>query len=262
MDLSLILDLPNLFSGKKLLIITSDDLNNSSFLIHSLIQQKARGLRTDQSSGPLFLILFNQSYSHYSSVAAKSFGINLKALKDDGRLIVIDVLKDLDQYSKSEDQGFFDIEKLSFQITELFSDEKANGTPTIIVDDISVLSCLGATSSDIYSFFLRLRNLSLTLRPASLFVQSSLYVSSAGDLNYETKEEYNWEQVLHAMIGSCDVYVQIKKLETGFSDKIDGSLFVHDFQQQSSFSNDISIKYHFKSAERSTRIFPPGSFSE
>lgn len=263
MDLSLLLDLPNLFSTQNLVVITSDDLNNSSFLIHSLIQQKARLLRTQTSSGPLVLILLNQSYSHYSSVAAKSFGLNLKALKDTGRLKVIDVVKDIAKYMKKEDEGSFDIEKVSTEVDSLLQDGNAiqpTGTATIMIDDISVLSSLGLQTTKIYSFLLWLRNLSLTRCPAVLIVQSTLDGRSEEEDHLE-EEDTKWIQALHAMIASSQVYVNLQKLETGFSDKIDGSLFLHDYQRQSTFCKDLSIKYHFKSAERSTKIFAPGSFA-
>jgi len=232
-DLGLAIDMQSVFSSGKFLAITSDEVNNSSFILHTLIQHKSKTLRSDVSGGPLVLLLMNQSYSHYSFVAAKSFGLNLKTLRDAGKLRVVDVVKNVDQYlDKSSEE--FDLKSLE----ENFMNQMTSFC-TLIIDDLSVLSCLGLPAKEIYKFVLKLR----CLPDLCLVIQSSKPLE---------EDCMEWSRALDCLISSSDLYLCFQRLETGFSDRVDGSLDVHDLQTYSSKT------YHYKTAERNTKLFVPG----
>lgn len=258
LDLNQLLDLPHNFSRIKLLTITGDDLNNCSFLLHTLISSKVRSCRNNNvNSGQPFLvlILFNQSYTHYSSVAAKSFGINLKALKDSGQLIVMDVIGNLNQYMDADEERF-DFNKLCSQIfatlskiPQVNSGDENDVNSLVVIDDISTLLSLQLSVATVYKFTSRLRSFSFN-RNMSLIVQSSI------DCDQED-EEMN----LLADSISCvsDITIESRKLETGFSQTIDGTLSVLDHKNVLAKGDMSKKKYHFKTMERNTKIFVPGS---
>lgn len=253
LDLNQLLDLPNNFNKIKLMSITGDDLNNGSFLIHSLISSKVRCCRNRTGTDPfLILILLNHSYSHYSSVAAKSFGLNLKALRDSGQLVVIDIISNLREYLDSVSR--FDFNKFLATIHDNLSpinrsktDEGSGQNPLIIIDDISVLLSLQLNISVLYKLVSRIRSLAFN-QGMTLIIQSHM------DPDSEDEKMNNLAQ----SISSCsDVWIDCQKLVTGFSQTIDGSLDIKD--HANILGNKLMSRYHFKTMERNTKIFVPGS---
>lgn len=267
LDLNQVLDLPGNFNKIKLLSITGDDLNNCSFLLHSLISSKVRSCRNQRDESPfLVLILLNHSYTHYSSVAAKSFGLNLKALKDSGKLIVLDIISNLKEYLNEER---FDFHKLSFDIQECLSRMKRmerkqcedstsvnvelesgwNGNTLVIIDDVSTLLSLQVSISSIYKLVSRIR--SLSLKHEMMIVIQAHFDPECED------EEMN--TLANCIASVSDVWIESSKLETGFSQSIDGYISLHDYKNRT-IGKEVR-KYHFKTMERNTRIFLPGSLT-
>ena len=168
--------------------------------------------------------------------------------------MVIDVVKDLDDYLKPQ-EGYFDLKKLQSDVVSLLNqhskDGERNETATLIIDDISVFSSLGLSDRDVYNFLMKLRSL-CALHPFTLIVKSSVIES-------HEKDDDSRPEIIDCLIPSSDVYVLFEKLQTGFSDKVDGCLFLHDFHKQTKLTTDVSVKYHFKTIERNTKIFAPGT---
>ena len=304
LDLDSLLDLPDSLNRRRLTLVTSDDLNNSSFAFHSFIQSKVKSLRSaarlqlqqqpqqqqqqsSESAASLILVCLNQSYSHYASVAAKSFGLNLKSLREQGTLKVIDIVKDVQDYGEASNAGSLDVEKLEHTLSSLISSAEtttaaasaASSSPStclIMIDDVRVLCALGIPVPRVHLFIDRIRSLA-SRHNGRLVIQSNMDPADerCSRLNHEQdrkaehgdddeEEDDEWgeddpqlRRLLAYLISCADVWIDFQKLRTGFSDKIDGSLFLYDFKSNSSRS--LPVRYHFKTLERSTRIYTPGS---
>lgn len=254
-DLLNLLDLPSNFDVLKLVTISSDDLNNSSFALHSIIQSRVRSRsgRGGDSSGPfLVLILINQSYFHYATVAAKAFGLNLKALKDKGDLLVIDLLTDFDKYQVESKFDFPSFSREVFNLIETrLQETSASSSPCVIIDDISSFLSLGVNTAEIYKFVSTLRSFSFKYN-FSLVVQTN-YVPEEDD------EDEDLKIIAQSSITCSDVWIHFSKLETGFSQQVDGNLVLHDLRRK--LGGDFLRKFHFKTLDRNTKLFVPGNVS-
>lgn len=284
LDLNSLLDLPASVDQRQLILITSDDLNNSSFAFHSLIQSKVRSLQRIQMQNPtngqqaasLILICLNQSYTHYASIAAKSFGLNLKSLRDAGTLLVADVMKDFPDFSDPS-AHLFDMDKFEARVTELTSSTGKSQSPCtwIMIDDVRVLLSQGIPLRRVHLFLHRIRALAAD-HNAKLVIQSNIEPESErssllshtipairddedeGDDGEGLDPEL--DHLLSYLISCADVWIDFQKLVTGFSDKIDGSLFLYDYgTSSSSGGHNLPVRYHFKTMDRSTRIYTPGT---
>lgn len=288
LDLNSLLDLPASQDQRPLTIITSDDLNNSAFAFHTLIQSKVKSLRSaarQQQSVPVSLILvcLNQSYSHYASVAAKSFGLNLKSLREQGTLQVIDIVKDVQDYSPAANACALDVEKLEHDLSSLISAATTPTTTTsppapscptslILIDDVRVLLALGIPVARVHLFLERVRSLCCRCH-ARLVIQSHMDPADGRNSRLDhgqdgdgdddddedgAEEDPGLRRLLACLIACADVWIDFQKLRTGFSDKVDGSLFLYDYTRNS--SHGLPVRYHYKTMERSTRICTPGGF--
>lgn len=320
LDLNSVLDLPASLDRTNFTLITSDDLNNSSFLFHSLIQSKVKSIRslTQQSNQcnnssvclkpQLIVVCLNQSFSHYSSVAAKSFGLNLKSLREgsDPLLQVLDMVKDFPDYTNNDPDAplqtidsCFSTDKFESCLLNLISctSRQRVGTnnssttsqesvlplqkqssitkPLVMIDDVRVLSSLGIASERIYLLLQRIRSI-CCLNECSLIVQS--HIDPSHEINDQQEEESrfmdherdeesdpSYRRLLSSLVSTADLWIDCCKLKTGYSDKIDGFLYLYDYQRDTSNdreandSKGIPVKYLFKTMERNTRIYAPGS---
>lgn len=255
MDLSQILELPTTLSTRPLTVVTSDDLNTSSFCLHNIILHKVRSIRSQQTKSGLTLVLLNQSYQHYSSVAAKSFGLNLKSLKDSGRLAVLDVLKDFSKYTKAD--GSFDLDLLEREIIESLCKFDSEEPSLLIIDDLSVLwSCLSLSPAAVLRFVTKLRSISVVTTPC-IIIQS--FIDRSDEDNEEGDESLGENGVLDCVIASSDAWIRFERLTTGFSDKVDGQLLLYDYSLTDPLAASLPITYHYKTIERNTKIFLPGN---
>ncbi|KAI1289998.1 hypothetical protein HDE_08415 [Halotydeus destructor] len=252
-DLFKLLDLPANYDVLKSIVLTSDDLNNSSFAVHSLIQSRVRSVTGKQLSEPLIvLVLTNNTFAHYSTVAAKSFGLNLKNLKDTGKLMVFDLLTDYDIYVNEKLQFEWFVMQVLDCLTEAFKSREANGsliTPLVILDDLSIFLSLGASVPELYMFLANLRSYSHQYN-FGLIIQSNLN----GDA-----EDFELKQLVYSAISCADIWLEFNKLETGYSQQVDGTLVLHDRTKK--LSNEVLRKFHFKTSDRLTKLFTPGSIN-
>lgn len=261
-DLSSLLDLPANFSNLKLITVTGDDLNNSSFVLHNLIQNKLRSLSASKSAASLpvrlVLILSNHSYLHYATVAAKAFGLNLKASKESGFLRVFDTLSELDRYTEQgSTEEKFCFERLASDVITLIEGEfQANQdqdskllTPCVIIDDLASFLSFGVPLSELYRFITTLRCLSFK-KNFCLIVQSNFDESSEDD---------DLRRLVLSTVVNSDVWLDCLKLETGYSQHVDGTLVLRDPKQK--LSKEFERKFHFKTLDRNTKLYVPGSLA-
>lgn len=253
-DINQLLKLPSNFKKIKLMTITSDDLNNSSFAFMSILAAKLKSIRmlscqggSSDVSNRIVLITTNESYSHYSSVAAKSFGLNLKTFRDDKRLIVLDLLTDLHMYLTTSGKLHLD------KMIQILDDEHQNGG-LLMIDDISIFLSLGVSSADIFQMINYYKMISHQLE-YSIVIQS---YSDAQNDSCEPQDE-DLRTTVNSIISSSDVWIQLSKLSTGFSTNVDGVLKIRDFNSILDIRTSDDLMYHFKTMDRNTKILVPGT---
>ena len=310
LDLHSVLDLPSSLDRRRLLVLTSDELNNSSFLLHTLIQCRAKSLRSACMRAPaaaataspgdpgpasgsshspalvapsLVMLCLNQSFAHYSAVAAKSFGLNLKVLREAGLIRVVDVLRDWDSFV-ADDGWTLDMFKMESAFLQVMRDAAAAPSSSsrclVMVDDVRVLLSQGVCEARVLQWLLLVRSLAsranacLVLqshwdpeeeRSVRLSHEDSVWRGSGepddGDEDPDDGEtDAGLRKLLAALISAADVWIDAQGLRTGFSATIDGSLVVREYDHEQQARAGVKrSRYHFKTMDRNTRLMAVGT---
>lgn len=248
-------------SDSKCILISSDDLNNSNFIINQYVQALSKvsisSLRLSDAetqasrrTSQMFGIFLNQSYASYSFIQMKC-GANLKNLKERNGFRCLDVLGDLERFlepstgGRAEAKRRFDFGRFKTAVVQELTDYFKTDEDTmklLIIDDLTSLLSLNVRLGDLVYFVRFLRHF-CSLRNITLLIQS--FVDPA-----------RLEQLvkLNAYLnGISDLVLSVSKLETGYSNKVDGNLEIKNFIANTQQS------YLFKSSERSTRLYAPGT---
>lgn len=252
---------PQFIQGdSKCILISSDDLNNSNFIINQYVQTLSKvsisSLRlgteaTQQASrkaNQMFGIFLDQSYTNYSFIQMKC-GNNLKNLKERNGFRCMDVLGDLEQFLEQPPTGGgqvrFDFAKFKSvamrELNDYFKPDEQT-TKLLIIDDITSLLSLNVPLNDLVKFLRFLRHF-CSLRNITLLVQTFIDLARLEPL-----------VKLNAYLNSvADLVLVVSKLETGYSNKVDGNLEIKNY------TTKTQQAYLFKSSERSTRLYAPGT---
>lgn len=244
-------------SDSKCILISSDDLNNSNFIINQYVQALSKvsisslRLNETQASGQtnqMFGIFLNQSYTNYSFIQMKC-GNNLKNLKERNGFRCVDVLGDLEQFLKQPVDGRtgpiqFDFDRFKSVLVRELNDYFTEGATTklLIIDDITSLLSLNVPLNDLASFVRFLRHF-CSVHNITLLVQT--FVDST-----RLEPLVKLDAYLNAI---ADLVLTVSKLETGYSNKVDGNLEIRNYLI------NTQQAYLFKSSERSTRLYAPGT---
>lgn len=249
-------------NDSKCILISSDDLNNSNFVINQYVQALSKvsisSLRLNDAEQPtssrqsstsqMFGILLNQSYASYSAIAMKC-GNNLKNLKERNRFRCLDVMGDLERFlvpdagrnsTKRFDFGRFKTAVIQ-ELTDYFKPDE-DRTKLLIIDDITSLLSLNVPLSDLVNFVRFLRHF-CSLSNVTLLIQTFVDPSRLEPL-------VKLDAYLN---GVADLVLAVSKLETGYSNKVDGNLEIKNYIA------NTQQTYLFKSSERSTRLYAPGT---
>uniref|UniRef100_T1KHB8 Elongator complex protein 6 n=1 Tax=Tetranychus urticae TaxID=32264 RepID=T1KHB8_TETUR len=248
------IDLDKIGVESEQISITSDDLSNSACLFNSLVCQSIKLLKTSQTKDDkplkIFMILFNQTYNEISRYQMKNFGLNLKSFKDVNQLIVMDFLTDYKDGIVTSDGSILLpalIQKTLDKIKQTLSSEDDSSKAIVLVDDVSCLLILGLPLNQVYQYCRHLRNL-IHYHKLVLIMQSYYdYDEDDTDIN----------RLCQSFIETCNIWLQCKHLDTGFSSKVDGNLIINDYHQWPTKTHH----YHFKRMPRNVKVLPVGAFS-
>jgi hypothetical protein len=231
------IEFPECLRHHKQLLVTSDDLNNSVFVLNNLLQALARN-SLFRSKGKAMFVLLNQSYLNLSCVQMKS-GLNLKPLKESSQLIFIDLISD---YGTFYSDGCFRstqfAEHLLQQVDLHFKDKQDNEYNVLAIDDLSVLLSLGMSLPDLHLLVQQLRLL-CHRHHVCLLIQT-----------YQDGEQED-DQLDRAVLllkANSSLCLQVNKLTTGYSKSVDGNLFVTDYLKNG------SQRFLFKCTERTAKL--------
>ena len=238
-----ILNCDTIFNDNHLTVVTSDDLNNSSFIIDTLLHSIGSKAKTKQDELKVFLLLINQNWLNYSIRLTKRYGINMKHLNQIKCLETLDLLSDYNDYTK---QDQFDWDQFKRNVfNKIYSHfTSPHSIRIMIIDDVACLLNL-TTSQDLYSFLLSLRSVCNDLK-ISLIIQTSL--------DYDEQDE-EANQIVYSLIDCGQEWFEVKRLKTGYSSKINGHLIIHDFKKPGKVEQ---MCYQFKHSERLVKIFQSG----
>lgn len=250
---------PQFIRSPRSIVISSDDLNNSNFIINQFIQALAKGSNhsmqlaspTKNSGGKVFGVFLNQSYTSYSFIQMKC-GNNLKNLKELNQFRCLDVISDLEQFLQQGDCEFNFIKFKAvligqlmdfFQLSNSDADSNADSTTRVlIIDDITTLLSLNVRLNELANLTSFLRHF-CSIHNISLIVQT-----------YADAARFDEAAKLNTYLNSiADLVLITSKLETGYSNKVDGNLKVKNY------ITNTELNYLFKSTERTTKLFSPGT---
>ncbi|XP_074595573.1 uncharacterized protein LOC141850759 [Brevipalpus obovatus] len=208
------------------IVISCEDVSISSAIFHSLLRicwkmcspsSRLMSSATNENSGKdpvkIILILMNRSFQDHSKIMSRNFGISLKE-SGNIRLVTIDVLSDYCVLAELTPLKLLD------RIVQQISDNLKDSTKTIILfDDISCLLQIGIPFEYVYPFVHRVRCLSMTSN--SCLIMHTFFDYDEDDIESNQLCEY--------ISKGATFWLECSKLRTGFSEKIDGSLKIHDF---------------------------------
>lgn len=254
-NLAQVLDFSEAFRQHRMLLIASNDLGNSSFVLSSLVQSLARNPSFRAGGGRAWFVLFSQSYLNLSCVQMKC-GMNLKPLRDAGGIGFFDVLS---QFAEFTERSRFSWERFQQAFTEKLQaafdpvDEKSRPDDksrpdeqrplrVICIDDLSCLLALGVSLKEVFQFLQRLRR-HCRSNDIRLLVQT---------FQDEHLEDDRLTRLLAVLKADSSLWLQVSKLETGYSKHVDGTLQITD--QLASQQK----RYLFKCTERATKLHAPG----
>lgn len=233
----------DLFDFKnKFVCITEENNADANFCIGALISQAL----SDQTGGVCLLTL-HHSILHYYHVGMR-LGHNLSSLVK-RRFNVVDSVDILDATNGLKDNVDELLKTTFFLLKNKLDQVRENcGHVFILIDDLSDFMNMGLSTKDIVSFVQYLR---LSLENEETLVICSHY--SKGDEDQEFIKNF--------LTLTCDLRLDVKSLETGFSKEVTGSITLtrKDMNNVSCWSP--SAFYHYKTGERTIKVFPPGNIS-
>ena len=207
------LSMTRLETGKVITVLQKGE-TNAAFCLHHFISYSLK------SNGSLILVTLQQSFAHYSNVAAK-LGVNLSLAKQNGKVQCVDLMTQfknmiiIDQDSQNCDMD----ENIIKGVYETIRDHVSNitGEVVIVIDDISLLMCIGFDPKLIAHF---LQYLAILVKENNQKLSLVL-----GDRCFEHDSQSEWlSKSLHH---KSDVVVSVAPLSSGFSKDVHGQVSNH-----------------------------------
>ncbi|CAC5378965.1 unnamed protein product [Mytilus coruscus] len=199
----------------------SESTVEGSFLVHHFLSHSFK------SSTPVCFVALSQSFGHYNVISQK-FGTNLSTQKETNKLVFVEGLKLLgNTCCKDCDKGDNSVDDKSVLINLLQSistsykdlKEKNCCSPTIIIDNISVLIALGFSTKDVITFCHYLHEvIHEDIGEKGCLV---LYANN-GKHNGDEQMKIVWNWMCH----NCTVTMEVSGLPTGYCKDVHGEIAV------------------------------------
>lgn len=238
------LDLDNEGLKGKLILVKENSGCDGSFFHSCFISKQIK------DKGAICLVTVHNDFNHYYSVGMK-MGYNLKTLKDTGSVINIDFLDIVSNHiDLNESVDFVSIlfSKIENAIRTLRS---KHSSVCLIVDDLTHLSNLKFTITDINLFILKCSN--YVINDEQFCVVFGTHVTSSND------DSFIVSQLVSHM---ADIVCDVSNLKTGRSVDVSGSFkILKPWLDNDSTSLSTHTKlnnYLFKLFDRGVKVFAPG----
>jgi len=217
------------YSDSRVITIDENIPDNSSFLLHHLISAWLK----NKENNKVLIIGLEQSFGHYHGVSLK-MGNNLLKLRQSGRVVFYEGLKDLAELLESDLEEVSVVKTLYQRISGLMKEDTL-----VVVDQVFMLSCLGLSTRSVYLLCHYLVLASLQLERSQTVLR--LYQSDC-------------EEVVGLIRRLGQLHLSVTGLYTGQSRDVSGvlSLLAPPAPAQT---------FHFKIMDKDVKMFAPGTSS-
>lgn len=247
-------------NGKSVLI--TERGTDGSFLLHHLVSTYLK------AGNGVCLVGLAQTFTHYRCIATK-FSLNLEAEKKAGRLVFVDAMAataseivsgnsggsssvcfplGADELQQRQSlKGFY--EAIRAAMGEL-SDWKSKPT-LLVVDDLSLLVCLGHSSFSVAVLAQYLQNLVCYSGDGLGAFAMLIHADPAA-------KDDEMESLQRQLAHRCHQLVYIDPLKTGYCRDVDGTISV-EFKNLSTEKKERErTEMHFKLTDKGISVFPFG----
>lgn len=251
------------FGGRNRTILIAKDFNNSAdFAFNSLLQHFGR----KEPNTRILLVTLSHDWSNYSASSAKC-GFNLRKIQNMGNIQVLNVmdkfLENITSGGQDDDgQKLFNYCQFIKESVIDFIDRNNNDQtkdnrydsstgennektdtpkkvmrPTIVmIDDLSILLTIGSSVNEVFQLVLSLNTLLRTGSECLPADRVNHFIIQTMFTNINTKQHKQPRQIsdknLNYLISNieniCDVCITLKPLDTGHSNRVDGTIKILD----------------------------------
>merc|ERR1712192_169908 len=110
----------------------------------------------------------------------------------------------------------------------------------VVIDNLSILHCLGHTPAAVFAF---LHNLRLHLKSLGIALVVRLT---------QLPSDIDWMRMSKLVTLRAGLTIQVEPLATGQSREVSGSLLIRE-------TEGVKRKFHFQVEDRGVKVFPPGT---
>ncbi|XP_033329194.1 elongator complex protein 6 [Megalopta genalis] len=247
----------------KLILIEERHNSNANFVLNSVI------LNALSDNNGICFVLFHNTFNHYHNVGMK-FGYNLKVLKAEGKVNIIEPMKIIgsnmesrnnEETCKLHETSIKEISDVTNSISdslfriiknEYYEMKKYHKNVIIVIDDMSHLYNLGFTLRESMCYLKLLRSLIECDNTSQLCVAIHTY-----DDKLQNCMANIAVPILKYM---AHLFVMIDSFETGYSSDVSGKITINwriDHIRKEHNWSEIS-RYIYKVSDRQVKIYSPG----
>ncbi|CAL8074407.1 unnamed protein product [Orchesella dallaii] len=243
------------------------------FVNHFILTQFFRKYSREQDNARALLILNHHNAAHWTSIANK-LGTNISTLQGNGKLIVIDVLKEIYEKLKigqtSSASDPIDLNNLFTRCQQTIQDFRKGGSNKIVViiDDLSDILSADDGSSDssfeesekkLMEFLLKLKALSIQCHEDNACAVAITSLVNSPEISTDSNELTRFAKSVSQRLPS--LLFEVAPLSTGFSSNVTGFLKVVYKPRKRDGTNKVIEKafiknYHFKLDSNGARVTP------
>ncbi|ODM95573.1 Elongator complex protein 6, partial [Orchesella cincta] len=256
-----------LFTGKGSVNVVHQfgETVEGGFLNHFMLTQFFRKFSREQDNARALLILNHHTVAHWTSIASK-LGTNINVLQESGKLIVIDLLKDIYEKLKTNPtrsasaNDHVDLQNLFTRCHQTVEDFRKTGSRRIlvIIDDLGgILAANGGSAEatfqdsekNLLQFLVKLKALSVQCHEDNSCAVTITCLVNSPELSTDSLELSRFAKTVSQVLPS--VLFEVAPLSTGFSSNVTGFLKVVYKPRKSDCTNKVVEKafmknYHFK----------------
>jgi len=222
----------------KVVTIDESAADKAGFLLHHFI---SRWLKNGHK---VLIVGLEQSFGHYHSVGIK-LGYNLLKLKESGQVIFYEGLKKILDSNFAESSHFQvdepGLNSLKFLYQEICSLVTEN--TLVVIDQVSILSCMGFTPHSIYTFCHYLVDMMDNLNTCQLVLR----VDMVGEESV---------QLVRLLQQLGELNLSVAGLVTGQSRDVSGVITMQDRKERG-----VNRVFQYRVEDKNVRIFAPGTSS-
>ncbi|KAI9486832.1 MAG: hypothetical protein EXX96DRAFT_550792 [Benjaminiella poitrasii] len=252
----------NLPPNNSHIVITDTVKSDANFLIHHFVVNQLKGNRN------VVLVGLSQIFNHYFLIGRK-LGINLQTFKQSGKLVFLDGLTHLNEYTNgtpyppikapttptdtldmNNNNNSDNILKSFYEKIAVYVKKQPN--TLLILDDISVLLYNGFSVDQTLAFILKLRSL---VEGAESTLLTIMHADEEGSEDSDEQDNF-----IKQIIYGSQLVLQVQPLNSGLARDVHGQLDVIYGPQLDSLAkqNTPQKSMHYKILDNNVHFFAKG----